>query len=124
MKDIRDFMIRNRQFFAFVFVLLVISLALYAFQKQHDDSLKQTQDQATEKFYQAALASCERGNTIREVVYANTVAIKKVTTDFIPGHPAVVDKQLEVLRAAPYVDLKDGTVDCKKAVNEPRPEDS
>jgi hypothetical protein len=86
------------------YVVLAITLAF---------AIQTIQQNTVGKIYDNQIEACERGNLIREVVYANTTAA--VRQD--PG--AGFGKQLQILRAVPGTDLTDGTLDCRAVITAP-----
>lgn len=79
------------------------------------DAIERQQQETRRTLVKAALASCERGNSIRVVVYDLALGFDKI--DDGPG----ANNALEELRDQPYVNKKTGAVNCRLAVIRPRP---
>jgi hypothetical protein len=70
-------------------------------------------ERVTEALYRNAIASCERGNLLRQVVYSNT----KQAASIDPN--ASYRGQLKILQSVPGTDPETGTVNCRAII--PRP---
>jgi len=71
--------------------------------------------------YENAVASCERVNTVRSVVYRNTLnAVHQSERAGDPPEVTEVFKEnLETLQSVPTTDPRTGEVNCKAVVEEP-----
>lgn len=76
---------------------------------------------ANDLAYQNAVSACERGNTVRSVVYQNTLNAVRQSSQ--AGDPAdvtdVFRENLRTLLSVPSTDPKTGEVDCDVVVKEP-----
>jgi len=101
------------------YLIIVATLAAGLGKLQHDSENAREANTAvaTQLLYQNQLDACERGNTIREVVYGNTQSAVKQD----PGFGQFEDN-LRILQDTPYANLKTGRIDCVAAV--PKPKDS
>lgn len=77
-------------------------------------TLKEEQQRQERTLTAAALASCERGNFVREVLYEIALELNRGANGEI----------LQTLRGQPYINLKTGRVDCRLAVLRPKPLES
>ena len=87
------------------FGIVIVVLAVILSGQQH---------KSAERLYENSLVACERGNIIRAVVYRNTESA------VLQDRKVVGFKvSLNQLRSTPYINLKDGTVDCLAAIKKP-----
>ena len=101
----------NRHSITLAFVLLVTAFVLALGKVQHDQAHRAGEARA--QLYENTVAACERGNIIRQVVFANTTQAAKAE----PGR--TYSEQLKLLRAYPHINQQDGTLDCRAAIPEP-----
>jgi len=78
-------------------------------------------DHANDLAYENAVASCERVNTVRSVVYQNTLNAvhQSERADDPPEVTEVFRNNLADLQSVPTTDLKTGEVDCEAVIEEP-----
>lgn len=76
---------------------------------------------ANDTSYQNALAACERGNAVREVVFANTrnAVRQSIAAGDSPAIIAEFQDNLRTLRAVPGTNQRTGRVDCGAVIERP-----
>lgn len=97
----------------YLFITAVFIGGLQQIQASVTDKIEQEAKVTAELLYQNALDGCDRGNLVRQVIYANT----KQAAILEPN--ASYEGQLKVLQSVPTTDPETGTIDCESVVVKP-----
>jgi hypothetical protein len=98
---------------AYLVLAVGMVAGLYLVQQSAERGQDREVERVTEALYRNAIASCERGNLLRQVVYSNT----KQAASIDPN--ASYQGQLKILQSVPGTDPETGTVNCRAII--PRP---
>ena len=101
-------------------ILLIAGIVgLRALQVRSETKLRESQEQTAvevaDLLYENSLASCDRGNKIRIVVYRNTKTA-------VAQDPTRKGFQLSLneLQDTPFINLKTGEINCVKSIPKPK----